>query len=392
MIWVSKWLRGNTLTWRTRASLSIFWVVAAVTVACAARNGGLVVGSKDVSAAGEPVAAIWASGVALPAGQRWAVSDGETGWVVTQVFQNNSLLLTRFSLADGTFTTIVLEKDLGRFSGAGLSADGAGHLWIAYSDAAVRVDETTGAIDRWPLTEISGGELGSDNPSAGNAQAAAWDAKDHSLLFVRNFDHWLYRLNPSDGVVSRVVDMELIASTVSSLAVSDDGTLGVTGSASSAVYTPVAARIVSGKPEVVPNSIALCAISSQLVVLGQDGGIRTLGDEARLVANVSAPQARSPLACYGGNIFQAGAGDGQITIDRISIDGDVVELGMPLAAAGTVTSFGGKDVPGAWLDPGLQSLVPDQTGGVWVVVMSGTQEGEGDGPSYPSLVHLSISP
>ena len=107
-----------------------------------------------------PIPEIWASGSYLPAGNRSAIADGEVGWIVTQPFQDDRLLLTKLTMGEGKATTIVLEEHVGSYSGAGLAPDGAGNLWITYGDQALRLNESTGKIDRWALSDRNAEDLG----------------------------------------------------------------------------------------------------------------------------------------------------------------------------------------------------------------------------------------
>jgi hypothetical protein len=194
----------------------------------------------------------WEGGVSLPGGYRSAILDGDTMWVVTQPRTNESLVLTKVSTVDHQMSTTVLESNLSWWAGvAGLALDGMGNLWVGYGDMVVQVDTATGVTHRWPLPILNATHT--NHPGGGPVVGAIWDAADGSLLYVRNVDHRLYRLDPRDGKVTTALDFGLWTTDLSNLTSDDDGNVAVNGTAALGTYTPAAVRIESRNVKLIPR-------------------------------------------------------------------------------------------------------------------------------------------
>lgn len=372
-------------------------VLLAVTLAgCATRAGPTATPISSPTSAGEAIAA-WAGGVMLDAGQRdAALTSGTTGWVVSRLLGSADLVLSTVSLADGATSTSVLEKNPpGGFLGGGLAADETGHLWITFGPEVIRVDEPGGTIQKWTLPDPPPDAAPSDlYPDAGTAEAAAWDARTGTLVFVRSDDHRLYRFEPATGSVSVVVSVPIITSDISRLTVAPDGSMAVTGSQLDAkVFSPAAVleSVQSDTPVVLTNVLAVCGSPLGLAHLDTAGDVTLPDSSTTPLGQVSRLPSNVPFACdSSGNVFTLIEAKGSVTVYRLSATGSLSSVQLLLIPV-QVHTIGAA--VSTWGDPRLVKLLPDGKGGVWLVSELGTQTVEGafpGEPAYPSLWHASF--
>lgn len=334
------------------------------------------------------IGSIWANGVSLPAGQRAVLAADGAGWVVTQPVQDNTLVLTKLSLATGSFLmTTVLDTGVQGFSGAGIAADGAGHLWITYGKRVLRFAEQSGNLMAWTLPKVSP-RLARDSQLAGNAQADVWDSRNNELLFVRNDDQRLYSFNPSSGAFAAVAELPITTSYISTIAVGPSGEVGITGTlAGAATFTPTAVRLASfgAKPELLAAQASVCTGPSGLTFMGSTGVI-SLDDNSQL-ATIPAPgTTKVPFACDRGNVFEATVGGGKVIVTRISPSGGISTRSdslIPIVVHGFVGPVS------TYVDPSVVALLPDGQGSAWLVSEVGTQtQSTSAAAAYPSLAHV----
>jgi hypothetical protein len=358
-------------------------IAAIVLVAC---------GSVSIDAGPAPVAAqtgsIWThAGAMLPAGHRAAVADG-SGWVLTQPFIDDTLELAKLSLADGSLVnSVAIDTSVHGYSGASLTADGAGHLWITYGQRLVRFDEVTGTTTTWSLPAVLP-RLPTENPLAGSALANAWDSSTKKLLFVRNDDQRLYSFDPSTSAFAVASELPITTSSITGIAVGPVGEVAVTGSvAGVADFMPAAVRLASltARPEMFSDVEAVCARSSGLTYLRSSGAVSLDGNIA--LATILTPlTTQVPFACdSGNNVFEATVGGGKVTIVRVSQSGGIAAVSDALipvvvhGLTGPVSSFA---------NPRVVAVMPDLQGGAWVVCEAGTNSSTNAGSAYPSLAHV----
>jgi hypothetical protein len=289
-------------------------------------------------------------------------------------------------LSDGAASTSVLEQSAQGTDG-GLAADGTGHLWITYGRQVIRVDEPGGTIRTWALPM-------DDDPTAGNAEAAVWDATASALLFVRDHAHRLYRFDAASGEVSIAADLPITTSSHSRLTIGSDEAIAVTGSRiGSPEFAPAAVRLSlpTGSAGVADNVLAVCTSPFGLAELDRVGRITLPGSSATSLSPVSKLPSNVPFACDPtGNVFATTDAKGSVTIDRLSSAGVLSSTQLPLIP-GVVEGIGGVR-ENSWADPRLVALMPDGSGGVWLVSEAGTQTIEELPSSYPSLEHVAFSP
>jgi hypothetical protein len=358
--------RAFTLRAGGRSARLAAVLLAATLAGCATLAGRQATPVSSPTSAGQAVAA-WPGGVMLPAGQRdAALTSGNSGWVVSRLLGSGDLVLTTVSLADGATSTSTLEKSApGGFTGGGLAADESGHLWITYGPEVIRVDEPGGAIRKWTLPDPPPDAAPSDQqPDAGTAEAAAWDALTGTLVFVRNGDHRLYRFDPATGNVSVLLSVPLVTSDISRLTVGPDGSMTVTGSQIDAkVFTPTAVlvSVQSPTPAVLTNVLAICRSQLGLAQLDTAGDITLPDSSTTPLGQVSALPTNVPFTCDpSGNVFTLFVAKGSATVYRLSATGSLSTAQLPLIPV-EVQSIGG--VVSSWGDPRLVKLLPDGNGG-----------------------------
>jgi hypothetical protein len=335
---------------------------------------------------------MWVNGVSLIAGHRDAVTDRGDGWVLTQPFQDDTILLNKFALGDGsTAGAYVLDKGVQGLSGAGITADGAGGLWITYLLRVVHFDEATGKVTTWSLPSVTP-RLASDNPLAGNAQANAWDPSNNKLLYVRNDDQRLFAFDPLTGTSDVISDLPITTSSISMIAVASDGEVAVTGSLAAAqVFTPTAISLSSlgAKPELMNAVSALCVGSAGLASLSSTGAI-SIGVNNHVAMLAALRGSRVPFACDGnGNVFEAAVGGGQVVVSRVSASGAVSVVNAPLVP-GVVNGLNGP--LNTYANPGIVALLSDGQSGAWLVSEVGAQASTRATAIYPSLAHVVYPP
>jgi hypothetical protein len=375
---VARWIAFTTAT--------LF--VVAIVAGYAIWNKHLLVSPAPATRTGQ-TGSIWDNGVSLPAGHRAVLVADGVGWVVTQPFQDNSLVLTKFSLATGSpLRTSVLDTGVQGFSGAGLASDGGGHVWITYGQRILRFDELTGTVTSWHVPKASP-RLSTDQQLAGNAQVDGWDSKNNQLLFVRNDDQRLYSFNPSTQAFAVVSELPITTSDISTIAIEPTGEMAITGTlAGASTFTPTAARLATlgAKPEVIAGVAAVCAGSSRLVFLAATGTISV--DGTGDLATVPAPRSTQvPFACdTAGGVFEVTVGGGKAVVSRLSPSGVIATVSAPLIP-GVANGLNGP--VSTFADPGVVALLPDNQGNVWLVSEAGTQvvESRNVAAAYPSLAH-----
>jgi hypothetical protein len=367
---------------------------------CSRSNLGQQAPEASVPATHDQLSLSWADGVVLAAGQRTAISADGSGWLVTQPFEDDSLALTRIAPSDGVVTgSVVLTPKLARYSGVGLAADAAGHLWIAYGESVARLDENALTLATWPLPASPPDAAPSDErPAAGNVVAAAWDPSAQRLLLVRDGDHRLYSWDPSTAKLAIVTDLPITTSPISRMTSAADGQIAITGTLTSAAsFTPTTIDIdSSGKvARSIESATSACWTSQGLALLTTAGEVKLwAGTAARSLATVDAPRGRTTFACDDmGFVFETAVTPGTITVTRLSPDGgQQTATGALTAVNGSRGGPGGSTPSAGWADPALVGLLPDGTGGVWLVSESGTQSSMEATPNYPSLTHVSFPP
>lgn len=354
--------------------------------------------AATASAFAHPVASVvatgWEGGAYLPSGYRSAILDGETIWIVTQPSQNQSLVLTKVSTIDYQMSATVLETNLSWWAGvAGLALDGLGSLWVAYGDMVVQVDIATGAMRRWPLPVLNATHT--NHPGGGPVVGAVWDSASGTLLYARNVDHRLYRLDPRNGKVTTALDIGVWTTNLSTMTSDDDGNVAVNGSAKVGTYDPAAVRITSGNVKLIPNVGNVCSTRNAAIMLGRDGAVTAIdGDSESLIRRVPALQGSlNPFACNDRYIFETRDAFGQVVVERIGLDGEASEVRLRLTGGGPAILHGNY-YPHIFGAAEVLGLVADESQGVWLYMLSGedTIEGQIQTSEYPSLLHITFGP
>ena len=361
----------------------------------AAANASLMLacGSPVISPAGvevSPASSVWSNaGVMLAAGHRAAITAFDAGWVLTQPFTDNTLTLTEFSLKDGSqMASTMVDQDVGAYSGAGLASDNSGNLWITYTTRLVRYTTANGQFARWdiPATQPA---IASENPLVGNAQASAWDQAIDGLVFVKNDDQRLYSFNPGTSQFGVVAELPVTTSYISSVGVGSHGDVVVTGTlAGATTFTPTAVHILDSKEQLIPNAAGVCSEPSGLAIIDANGVVSVNGSVAGTVATPHSTGV--PVACDStSNVFEVSVAAGNVTIVRLAGAGSIATVVAPLRPI-TVHGPGGVSEP-SFADPGVTGIVPDLSGGVWIVTEAGFNPATGLGSSYPSLAHVAFA-
>jgi sugar lactone lactonase YvrE len=333
----------------------------------------------------------------LPAGDRSVAWDADTGWILSAPFDEDGLLLTAFSLDDGSASTTELVDGVKPSSDVGLTLDKAGDLWVTLATRVLRITPHEGAVRPWDLPPPPSDAAPSDEDvAAGYALAAAWEPQADVLLFLRSGDHRLYAFDPKTGGVTTLADLPMSTSYVSDLVVGPDGTIAVTGSRigpNGLEWDVVVLENGGSIRETRPGIGNVCAGSSSMAVLGVDGTVSVLNGSAPLTQVAGGHPYSTAFACDADdNIFHGAIGGAELAITRISPTGDRSTEVLPLVETDANLERLGVSPSGPIpLGPGLEAIIPDQSGGAWVVTSSGTQRSQGDLLLYPSASHIELS-
>jgi hypothetical protein len=338
--------------------------------------------------------------ITIADGVRYATEAGGIGWVLTLAYTYTSdrptLLITRLSLIDGTAVTTAADDEQECCVGPAASADDKGHLWFTNARRILRIDEPGGPITRWDLPAAPDDAAPSDeDPSAGGAGGAAWDARLSSLLFVRFADHRLYRFDPASATFSTVTDLVIRTDPLSRVSIGPDGSVAVNGFqrvgkdfVRTAVIVPA-----SGKKTEMPGVEAICIGPLGAFTIDASGAVKLGGNALGSVA--FQPYADVRFACDGeGNAFTVGmvvSPDGSkadLVIYRFSLVSQTATVRMPLELLHGTNPHTGAPMD-TWDAPNFDGLLPDGAGGVWLLNKDGTSDMPGVGPStHPSFVHF----
>lgn len=372
-------------------------ILLALSLTACAQSPGAESSSGPLSP--EPVSssAQWSGGLTILGGDRYAVAANGIGWILTHPTDNHVLALTKLSLIGGRVDTVVLDRNLQQISLIeGVADDGTGHLWLTYGTEIIRIDEVGGAFARWAIPPLPPEVSADQDPSAGLVYADAWDARDHSLLFVRNLDHRLYRFDPATASFATEALLPILTSDLSRISIAADGETGINGQRLGAkVFTPTAV-ILSARgqlQQLLPDVLAICNGPAGFMTLDRAGEAI---DEVsgQLLGKVGfVPASDTPFVCdTQGNVFSSGEArlDAQhlvVVVARFSNRGAASSVNLLLRAIPVSSQFGRGTTQPSWASPELRALLPDGTGGVWLVSAAGTND-LGLGPSwYPSLWH-----
>lgn len=371
----SKFAGANPLN---RLSLLAISAVIVMTVSC-----GSVSPVSD--RAGDSLS-IWdRSGTMLPAGDRTALSADGFGWILTHETVSGLLVLAKVSLLTGdVIGTYRIDPGAPSYSGAGLTADGLGHLWITYENQIVELDESTGTLHVWTIPAF-GLEVPTNAQLAGNAQGNAWISGQ--LFFVRNEDERVYSFDPRTGIFHVVAVLPITTSYISSIA-SGHGELAVSGSlTASTAFVPATATLAisTGSVTLRMGSAAVCGKPSGLTFIDSEGVV-TRDDGALIGALHSHNDTHFPFTCDSrDDVFQATFDSGSVVVSRLT------DTGQGRAVTGALKPIVVRGLAGpvnTYADPNIQQVLPDEAGGVWLVSALGATPSSTASPMYPSLAHV----
>jgi hypothetical protein len=334
----------------------------------------------EISPSAEASPSTGTDGSVLPAGSRDVLAEGGTGWIASQPASDRSLTLTKMSLASGEVgSTSVIVSDVHQWDGTGLASDGKGNLWVGYGSHVVRVDEATRAVSAWDVALPEGDTFPDPSdlaPASGLITTAAWDPGSCQLLFLRSGSERLYAFDPETGHASVRADLGFSTTRDSTLVVASNGDVGVSGFTVSAgsgfvvdLLGPKASlRLIADTDTVLPYPSGLLTHGAWgLLSHGDSTGLTKLADLSRLGAYL-------PMTTdLEGSFFQSEVADGELVVTRVTAGGAISSVRTTL--------------PG---DPGIVALLPDQSGGVWLVSYNGTVPGSAATPSWPSLQHVRL--
>ncbi|HEX5465090.1 MAG TPA: hypothetical protein VFW92_00275 [Candidatus Limnocylindrales bacterium] len=336
----------------------------------------------------------WAGGSSIAAGQRLAaIAVGKTGWILSREEATDRLSLTRVDMGSGASASADIGLKANALTGGGLAVDGDGTVWVDSGSEFERMTPSLTVLSHHPLPNPSADVVSAAGPGAGAGEAALWDSGRRVIAFVRNGDHRLYGLDPAAGIYSVIADLPLTTSYVSRLARESNGSIVVTGAVSGVtVFRPVAAIVtIDGVAAMIHSTVlAVCATPTAVEVLDAGGDVSDLGSASAPQPLVSGPPSNVPFACDGlGNAFATVTANGTTTVSRVTVDGTIASDRLPLEPLPSVTGFGGaQSVP--WADPRLAAVLPDGSGGAWLLSALGETVAPVGATPYPSLLHVSF--
>jgi hypothetical protein len=395
-------------TW-TAIVVSVFLVVGCVGPegTLTQQSGGPApIGSSEPTIS--PAAMVWPGGIELPSGNRYAISDSETGWILSRPTSDDPrLYLTKLSLTDGDLTTNATDlDDLPSPIVGGVAEDGSGHVWLAFGPQLEEISETGSPTRTWQLPPTAADAARSDeDPTAGYVYSDAFDAANDLLYFAREGDHRLDSLDPATGTFQTVADLGITISDQSRLALGVNGTVSINGNKLDAkVFEPVAAVLGPGamSPTIDPGVLATCGSPLGTLELAVSGNVG-LTSTSKSLAQVPFPiHSGTPFACDSmGNGFGFGIVGAPATPDaviiRIDPTGSKSTVDLPVIPTTSTPAVPGAATFTSFASPVVEALLPDGSGGVWLATAFGTTVGQdtigGQGTiAYPSLWHATFTP
>jgi hypothetical protein len=339
--------------------------------------------------------------VVLLGGAHYVTSRDGIGWILSKPSENGILALTKLSLTNGVSSTQVVD-DREEFTpnSAILSADDAGHLWFTYYLQIMRIDQETGAIDRWdpppPLPDASPSD---EHPEAGQLMANAWDPTTNTLLFLRNVDHRLYRFDPSSETFSTVADLPIVTHSLSRVSVGVDGTTTINGGLWGAtIFSPTAVVLsaAADPPRAIAGILSVCIDPSGVATIDQAGAVR-IGE--RSIGTLDAkPYSDVTFVCDGighvfsmGDVFSADGSEANVVVYRFALAGSVDTTSFPLMKSTGINHVTGEPMTTWGGAPSVETLLPDGEGGVWLVNTDGTSSMSEVGDSlFPTLMRIRL--
>lgn len=363
------------------------------TVAVVCLLGGCATPGQSSKAS---VASVWQSNAGpsqLPAGDRAVAFSGGVGWVLSRSYDDNSLSLAKFDPVLGTTTTVLTGLSTNGSPGLAVAGDDLRGAWIASGEKLVHFDGATGQT--FVATTLVPPQVQKskyqDVVTTQGIVAIAAEPAGSAVDFLRETDNRLFRWSPTHETADVVATLPIWGRTFSTISRSDNGDLVVTGldertdSISAVEVTP------NGIITAVEPGVTAAAVDGSTAVtvtragtygaLGQGTGGATVGalyPTTRLVVDAL------------GRTWVWRTTRGHLLAECVDSSNSVRTVDLPLIALSNPDSGHGPagDQSGeSFVAPGVQGMIPDTSGGVWIVTNGGSAPGSVSS-AYPTFEHV----
>lgn len=276
--------------------------------------------------------------------------------------------------------------------GDAVATDRDGRVWAAWGDRLIRFDSDTEAMEEWAIPAAEGAAT-DDATDVGVAVDVAVDSAG-VVLVARNGLKAVSLLDPETGVWDSAPTGEVQAAFVSRLSVLPDGTILLNGLQSESAWAIASIDRTKGEATVIPVDALGYGVLEDGSVAYLDSATGSVkrtdnpsGEADSIGPTFSNPTLENALTIdLDGNIWLRH--DSELRKDIVKVDATTGEASLfpyPLKVTEGISAIGVYDLSDKTiaLDPGIQGMVADKRGDIWIITDSG-----GESASYPPLYRL----